>query len=94
LPHGYAMTIALGALIIHGVRFTHLPFAIDIATEDSLQPLWPLVGDLELTEPTLSDDEYLALARGHGFLAPETDDGAQRNSPVLLIEAPQVAGLG
>lgn len=73
LPNGYAMTIALGALLIHGLRFTHLPFALDIATEDSLQPLWPVAGDLELSEPTLTDDEYLALARGRRFVTPELE---------------------
>lgn len=74
LPHGYAMTIALGALVLHGVRFTHPPFVVDIASHDFLlQQLWPVVGGLELNEPAFDDDEYLSLARGREFRTSEAE---------------------
>jgi transposase InsO family protein len=39
-PHAYAMTIALGALLIHGIRFTSQSFYVDIATERVFEQLW------------------------------------------------------
>lgn len=92
LPHGYAMTIALGSLVIHGVRFTHLPFAIDIESHNLLHSIWPVVGDLELTEPAFSDDEYIALARGHEFLTPEPKVSLRPWRPASDLDESELVG--
>jgi hypothetical protein len=92
LPNGYAMTITLGALVIHGVRFTHLPFSVDTATHGSLQPLWPVVRDLQLKESPFIDDEYLALARGRKFLSSEPEVTLRPWRPASDLDASVLVG--
>ncbi|MGV8883833.1 MAG: hypothetical protein ACOH19_16925 [Rhodoglobus sp.] len=92
LPHGYAMTIALGSLVLHGVRFTHLPFIIDIASHGSLQQLWPLEGNLELTEPAFGDDRYLSLARGQEFRTPEPEVSLLPWRPASDLDQSELVG--
>ena len=41
LAHGYSMTVAVGALILHGVRFTDLPFDVEV---DAAAPCSDLAG--------------------------------------------------
>lgn len=43
-PQGYAMTIVLGQLILHGLRFTTPALEVDVATELDLPQLWPSHG--------------------------------------------------
>jgi hypothetical protein len=92
LLQSYGMTVVLGALIIHGVRFTHLPFAIHLGAHDSLQALWPVVEDLELTEPAFGDDEYLALARGRGFLTPKPEVSLRPWRPASDLDESELVG--
>ena len=41
LPQGYAMTVVLGALLLHGVRFTTPGLQADTATDLGMPQLWP-----------------------------------------------------
>ncbi|WP_442542587.1 hypothetical protein ACSBOX_11590 [Arthrobacter sp. KN11-1C] len=77
MPHAYAMTVALGALLIHGIRFTNLPFYIDVATGHLFEHLWPTQEAMTGTNwedlEELGDTEFLALARGRSFVVPEPE---------------------
>jgi hypothetical protein len=69
-PHGYTMTIAVGAIVLHGIRFTDLPFRIDVAIERPLGEIWPATDDVEwpLDIAEISDDDFLGLAHGREFV--------------------------
>lgn len=41
LPQGYAMTIVLGELIVHGLRFTTPALEVDVAMDLGMPQLWP-----------------------------------------------------
>jgi hypothetical protein len=40
-PQGYAMTIVLGRLVLHGVRLTTPSLQVEVATRQELPQLWP-----------------------------------------------------
>lgn len=42
-PHGYLVTIILGRLLLHLLRFTTPRLAIDVSAGDELSELWPAV---------------------------------------------------
>ncbi len=74
LPHGYVMTIAVGAVLLHGIRFTDLPFSIDVATLRPLGEIWPAVTDVDWPVGiNVSDDDFLGLAQGREFLLAERE---------------------
>lgn len=65
LPQGYAMTIVLGALILHGLRFTALGLQANATMELGMPQLWP--SDASLSWPTgkpCTGQSFLALADG------------------------------
>ncbi|MFF2299666.1 hypothetical protein [Arthrobacter sp. NPDC058127] len=93
VPHAYAMTIALGALLIHGIRFTSLPFYVDVTTEHLLQHLWPTQEAMTRTIwEELADDEFLALARGRSFVVPELELTLRPWRPAAELEESTLAG--
>jgi hypothetical protein len=40
-PQGYAMTIVLGQLVLHGVRYTTPSLQVEVTTRQELPQLWP-----------------------------------------------------
>ena len=73
-PHAYSITIALGNLLLHGIRFTSLPFYVDIAIARPLNQIWPGVEDVEsLTLSEVSDEDFLVLAHGRQFTVAEPE---------------------
>jgi hypothetical protein len=71
IPHAYSMTIALGELILHGIRFTSLPFYVDIATQLRLEQIWPAMEVPASLSLDVTEDEFLPLSRGRGFVVSE-----------------------
>lgn len=69
-PHGYAITLVLGSLLIHGLRFTHLPFAVDLAAKQGLREFWPGSDEGPL-QNVASDHNFLALAQAREFVLAE-----------------------
>jgi hypothetical protein len=92
LPHGYAMTISLGALVIHGLRFTHLPFEVDIAPPEPLESLWPSGRDVELSGRELDNADFLLLARGRSFNTSDPEVSLRPWRPATELEASELAG--
>ncbi|TFB83601.1 hypothetical protein E3O44_17145 [Cryobacterium algoricola] len=104
-PHGYAMTIAVGAILLHGVRFTDLPFAVDVATQRTLSEIWPASDDVEWpVSIDVSDDDFLGLAQGREFVLAEREmslrpmsflmDSPQSELVGLMVEMPTPCGQG
>lgn len=64
-PQGYAITIVLGELLLHGVRFTTPMLDLDVSTRSHLPQLWPISGPVEWPSGDPVDDEaYLGFAEG------------------------------
>lgn len=92
LPHGHAMTISLGALVIHGLRFTHLPFEVDVAAPEPLESLWPSGRDVKLSGRKLDNEEFLRLARGHSFITSEREVSVRPWRPATELKASELVG--
>jgi hypothetical protein len=56
-PHGYAVTIALGQLVIHAVRFTTPGMDVEMATRQGMSQLWPPQQPSEWPSGVPVDDE-------------------------------------
>ncbi|MBF4514154.1 hypothetical protein ITJ66_16840 [Plantibacter sp. VKM Ac-2885] len=91
LPHGYAMTISLGALVMHGLRFTHLPLEVDVAAPP-LETMWPAGYDMELSDGGLGNEEFLQLARGRSFKTSEPDVSLRPWRPATELDASELVG--
>jgi hypothetical protein len=66
--HGYAMTIVLGELLLHGLRLTTPQLQLPIATERTLPRLWPLSGVVSWPAGTPIDDAgFLNFSGGREF---------------------------
>lgn len=73
---GYSMTLAIGALLFHGIRFTELPFGSAAQASLPLVELWPASGSVALpTSDGVSDDEFLPVAQGRRLTLPEEGMG-------------------
>jgi hypothetical protein len=71
-PQGYAMTIVLGQLVLHGVRYTTPSLQVEVTTRQLLPQLWPQ------TEPVkwpggipVDDAAFLGLAGGKDLRSTE-----------------------
>lgn len=79
MPHAYAMTIALGALLIHGIRYTNPQFERRTDPRRQLVPIWPSAEVITLASHAgINDETFLRLARGREF---ELSDPAFRLQP-------------
>jgi hypothetical protein len=88
LPHGYVMTIAVGAILLHGIRFTDLPFHVDLATERPLGEIWPAIDDVEWPQGVdVSDEDFLDLAHGRELVLAEKELSLRPMSS--LMDSPQ-----
>ena len=92
LPHGYAMTISLGALVMHGLRFTHLPFDVDVAAPAPLKNLWPSGRDVELSGGELDNEEFLQLARGRSITTSEPEVSLRPWRPATELDVSELVG--
>lgn len=93
LPHGYAMTIAVGAILLHGVRFIDLPFSVDVATQRALGQIWPATDDVEWPVGIdVSDDDFLGLAHGRELVLAARELSLRPMSS--LMDSPQSELIG
>jgi hypothetical protein len=102
-PHAYAMTIVLGRLVLHGVRFTPEHRHLDLESRHAMTALWPTVTTIDAGRMTpLNEDSVLSLSGGKelqprdarftlGPWRPATDLNASR--PVgSMVELPTICG--
>ncbi|RFA17623.1 hypothetical protein B7R25_17175 [Subtercola boreus] len=93
LPDGYSMTIVLGALLLHGVRFTHLPFPVDLATRHLLGDLWPAALDAGASVAgEITEDQFFALARGRAFVVSDENVTLRPWRPATELEESSLIG--
>lgn len=64
-PQGYAMTIVLGQLLLHGVRFTTPSLQVEVTTRQELPQLWPPAERVAWSSGMPVDDAaFLGFAAG------------------------------
>jgi hypothetical protein len=64
-PQGYAMTIVLGELVLHGVRFTTPSLQVELSTRHELPKFWPVGGPVAWPGGTAVDDAaFLGFVSG------------------------------
>lgn len=64
-PQGYAMTIVLGQLVLHGVRFTTPSPQVEVTTRQELPQLWPMAEPVTWPSGVPVDDAaFLGFAGG------------------------------
>ncbi|WP_395639725.1 hypothetical protein [Pseudolysinimonas sp.] len=91
--HGYSMTIALGAVVFHGVRFTELPFGHGVAASPPLVQIWPGSDDAAMpTEASVSNEEFLPVAQGRRLLL--GDEGLSLRPLSSAINSPDSELVG
>ncbi len=62
-PQGYAMTVVLGQLVLHGVRFTTPSLQVEVTTRQELPQLWPTTGPVAWPGgETVDDAAFLGFA--------------------------------
>ena len=72
LPQGYSMTIVLGRLLLHGLRFTTSALQVDVTTGLGMARLWPSTGTLQWPAGQPCTPEiFLRLADGKMFRSRE-----------------------
>ena len=102
-PQGYAMTIVLGELLLHGIRFTAPELHVDLSTERGLPRLWPR--DARISWPQgmpVDDASFLGLSVGKEFRVAEphvvirrwdrATDLPDSHSVGSMVELPTICG--
>ncbi|MGH3688652.1 MAG: hypothetical protein ACRDT7_00720 [Microbacterium sp.] len=72
IPQGYVMTVTVGELVIHGLRFTSPELAVHVDTDFEMPTFWP--PERPVIWPagtTVTGDNYLRLANGSSLRASE-----------------------
>ncbi|MCK9905171.1 hypothetical protein MXD63_34905 [Frankia sp. Cpl3] len=71
-PQGYAMTVLVGQLVLHGVRFTTPSLQLGVTTRQELPQLWPAAGPVAWTGGAPVDDgTFLDFAGGKDLRSTE-----------------------
>lgn len=71
-PQGYAMTVVLGQLVLHGVRFTTPSLQVEVTTRQDLPELWPAAGPVAWPGGMPVDDAaFLDFAGGNDLRSTE-----------------------
>jgi hypothetical protein len=64
-PQGYVMTLVLGELVLHGVRFTTPSLQVEVTTRQELPQLWPPMGPVAWPDGAVVDDAtFLSFTAG------------------------------
>jgi hypothetical protein len=63
-PQGYASTLVLGRLLLHGVRLTTSFLELDFRSPLGLSPIWPMANDEITSSSSVNERDLLDLASG------------------------------
>lgn len=92
-PQGYAMTVLLGQLIMHGVRLTTPSLQVEVSTLQELPQLWPVTGPVAWPGGTSVDDPaFLAFAGGKDIRSTERHIEVRPWKPATELEASKLVG--
>jgi hypothetical protein len=93
LAQGYSMTVAIGSLLLQGIRFTNLPFSVDVSAKHPLVPIWPTTADVELPSGgSVADSDFLAFAQGRRFLLREPELSLQPLRSAVDLPTSELVG--
>lgn len=89
------MTIVLGQLALHGVRFTTPSLQVEVSTRQALPQLWPAAEPVAWPSGTLLDDTtFLGFAGGKDLRATERHMKLRLWKPATeLARSRTVAGM-
>jgi hypothetical protein len=92
-PHGYAMTLVVGQLLLHGLRFTTLAMEVTAAPSPRLTQLWPSRGDVAWPgDISVYDDDFPTLAGGERFQVAEKHLRLRPWKPATELPASTLTG--
>jgi hypothetical protein len=92
-PQAYAVTIVLGQLVLHGVRFTTPSLQIRVSTRLELPQFWPAMGPVTWPSGTaLDDDGFLAFTGGKDLRSTEQYIELQPWRPATELAPSQAVG--
>jgi len=92
-PQGYAMTILLGQLLLHGVRFTTPSLQLQVSTRLDLPQLWPPTGPITWPSgPPLDDAGFLNFTGGKHFRSTEQHIQLRPWKPATELPASRAVG--
>jgi hypothetical protein len=93
LPDAYAMTLTVGALLLHGVKFTHLPYFVDVRTALPLEDLWPTDGDVQVDgRRQLEGMQVAELGRGKHFVVRDRELTLRPWKPATELDESNLVG--
>lgn len=71
-PQAYGLTVVLGQLVVHGVRFTTPSLQVELSTRQELPQLWPMTGPVRGSGGVPVDDAaFLGFAGGKDLRSTE-----------------------
>ncbi|MCG5215476.1 hypothetical protein [Streptosporangium sp. KLBMP 9127] len=102
-PQGYAMTIVLGQLVLHGVRFTTPSLQVKVSTRKKLPQLWPVTNPVQWPSGiTVDDTTFLSFTAGKELRSMEQHIGLRPWKPATdlpdsralggMVELPTICG--
>ena len=81
LPSGYAITLALGRLLVQGVRFTEPALQVELTTDRGLLDIWPTTGTFPWPTADVADDPALdRMNRAQTFRSQTRASNCHRSS--------------
>ncbi len=87
------MTIVLGQLVLHGLRFTTPNLQVEMSSGLDLPQLWPLAGPIMWPSGGPLDDEaFLGFTSGKDFHAIEDEIGLSPWRPASELRRSQLVG--
>lgn len=92
-PQGYAMTVVIGQLVLHGVRFTTSSLQVDVSTRLDMSQIWPPAGLIRWPEgQPLDDAAFLGFAGGKDFRSSESNIDLRPWRPATELTRSQTVG--
>ncbi|TCO37618.1 hypothetical protein EV646_1235 [Kribbella antiqua] len=92
-PQGYAMTVVLGQLVLHGVRFTTPSLHAQVSTRLDLPQLWPSAGPVSWPRGIPLDDAgFLEFSGGTEFRSTEKHVELRPWKPATELAPSQAVG--
>jgi hypothetical protein len=92
-PQGYAMTVILGKLLFHGVRFTTPSLHLELSTDPGLSQVWPVrshpIGPLDTP---VDDETFLRLSEGSRLRVAEPHVGLRPWKVATELEGSRSVG--
>jgi hypothetical protein len=92
-PNAYVMTILVGELLVHGLRFTTPLMAFELVSAADLAPIWPAIDRVEWPGSEIVDDDlFMGLSDGRELSATEPHVSLEPWKPAT--ELPRSVAIG